>query len=121
MFERDTLSLEEVLNKLNYQDNDSVLNVELTGEWYSWRGSYEHLAVEYVEGGKNYSTIKELIDVLNSALNKGYMYGYKGGEYNINLSTPVIFTTSYRTGFGLAIKNIGFDFDGLKIFVEETD
>ena len=116
----EVLKLGEVLDKLNWQRDEELLNVEITGDWYSWRGSYDYIAIEFLQGGKNYSTVENLKDVLNSALNTGKMHGYKGGEYNIDYDTPLVFTTDYRDSFGLEVVNIGFDFEGLKISVQEV-
>lgn len=65
----------------------------LNGEFDSYRGYYEDLAIkkEIISDDSVSSTVLDLKKVLKKALEQGEMYGYKGGDYNINESTLVWF------------------------------
>jgi len=55
--------------------------------WDSYRGYYEDLMLEIsTEEEKDY-TVKDYIELLEQALQKGMMYGYKGGVYKITENT----------------------------------
>lgn len=48
----------------------------------SWRGSYNLPAIGWAQ--KPPSTVKELLEELNTATSGRIYYGYKGGEYTFN-------------------------------------
>jgi hypothetical protein len=49
-----------------------------SGHIHSYRGIYEHLALDYVAGGD--MTVGQLVTTLQAAVGKTFM-GYKGGQY----------------------------------------
>lgn len=53
----------------------------------SYRGFYDHLAIEYTTGGKD-MTVAELLAELRGAVGRVFM-GYKGGDFRMNRSTPM--------------------------------
>ncbi|GAB3937263.1 hypothetical protein [Larkinella terrae] len=53
----------------------------------SWRGSYDELALNYTEEGKE-TAITAFLELLKSAVGKTFE-GYKGGDYVMNENTPV--------------------------------
>ena len=115
----DYLTLGELLNELDYYDNEETLNVELTGEWGSYRGYYDQAFIGYRRKGRNYSTVEELKDIIYEALGEETMYGYKGGEFSVHDNTEVCFALDYSSVGGLYIKGLTDGFDGLKLEVEE--
>lgn len=115
----DYLTLGELLDELNCHNEEEELNVELTGEWGSYRGYYDQLFIGYSQGGKNYSNVKLLKNIIEEALNEGEMYGYKGGEFSVDDNTEVCFALDYSSVGGLYIKGLTKGFDGLKLEVEE--
>lgn len=115
----DYLTLEELLNELNYYDDDEELNVELTGEWGSYRGYYDQVFIGYRRKGKNYSTVEELKNIIYDSLGTGVMNGYKGGEFSVDSNTELCFAQDERSCGGLYVKRITDGFDGLKLEVEE--
>ncbi|MHA2181075.1 MAG: hypothetical protein ACXAAH_06610 [Promethearchaeota archaeon] len=57
----------------------------------SWRGSYDELALSYVDGidiNVKSLDLKKFIEILKEADGKTYM-GYKGGDFTMNRETPV--------------------------------
>lgn len=117
----DYLTLGELLNELNYHNDDEELNVELTGEWGSYRGYYGQVFIGYRRKGRNYSTVEELKKIIYEALGEGIMYGYKGGEFSVGNNTEVCFALDHKSASGLYIKGLTDGFDGLKLEVEEED
>ena len=79
----------------------------LNGEFDSYRGYYEDLAIDkdYASDESTTSTVFDFKKVLNNALEQGEMYGYKGGDYSIDESTLVWFG-SYGTTSG-SLKIVG--------------
>ena len=117
----DYLTLGELLNELNYHSDNEELNVELTGEWGSYRGYYDQVYIGYSRKGRNYSTVQELKDIIYDALGEGVMHGYKGGEFSVYDNTEVCFALGDSSVGGLYIKGLTDGFDGLKLEVEEED
>lgn len=117
----DYLTLGELLYELNRHDDDEELNVELTGEWGSYRGYYDQMFIGYRRKGKNYSTVEELKDIIYEALGGEIMYGRKGGEFPVGDDTEVCFALDGSSVGGLYVKRITDGFDGLKLEVEEED
>lgn len=115
----DYLTLGELLNELDYYDDEETLNVELTGEWGSYRGYYYQAFIGYRRKGGNYSTVEELKDIIYEALGEETMYGYKGGEFSVGYDTEVCFALDHSSVGGLYIKGLTDGFDGLKLDVEE--
>lgn len=54
----------------------------------SWRGVYSELTLDYDIGGKDV-TLGELLKDLKTSIKGKVFYGYKGGEYRMNIDTPV--------------------------------
>lgn len=54
----------------------------------SWRGVYSELTLDYDIGGKDV-TLGELLKDLETSIKGKVFYGYKGGEYRMNIDTPV--------------------------------
>lgn len=115
------LTLGELLNELDYHDDEEILNVELTGEWGSYRGYYDQMFIGYNRKGRNYSTVEELKGIIYDALGEGVMHGYKGGEFSVYDNTEVCFALGDSSVGGLYIKGLTDGFDGLKLEVEEED
>ena len=115
------LTLGELLDALNCHSDDEELNVELTGEWGSYRGYYDQAFIGYRRKGRNYSTVEELKNIIYEALGEETMYGYKGGEFSVGYDTEVCFALDDRSVSGLYVKRLTDDFDGLKLEVEEED
>ena len=115
----DYLTLGELLYELNRHDDDEELDVELTGEWGSYRGYYEQVYIGYRRKGRNYSTVEELKAIIYDALGTGVMHGYKGGEYSVYENSEVCFALGDSYVGGLYIKGLTNGFDGLKLEVEE--
>lgn len=57
-----------------------------SGTYYSYRGYYCDMAIG-IKKKESEFTVKDMIELLNNAKNEGKMFGYKGGEYNINDNT----------------------------------
>lgn len=81
--------------------------LNLSGEFDSYRGYYEDLAIEkrVSKVSQAASTVCDLKNVLYDALDQGEMCGYKGGTYSIDESTLVWFG-NYGTTSG-SLKIIG--------------
>lgn len=89
------LSLGEILDKLHSIDSDKpVLFIDYGKLWgvgkktLSHRGNYYDLAINTVLREKA-STKNELIKLLEEALERKSMTGYKGGDYEINREIDV--------------------------------
>jgi len=56
----------------------------------SWRGIYKELAIgyDYFEKGKRIPTVKDILILLKGCVGTIFE-GYKGGEYKMELDTPV--------------------------------
>ena len=70
---------------------DSVMPY-LDGDWYSYRGYYDELALQYSNVDKGFNTVGALRRILQAALG-GTLYGYKGGEYTVTKWTRVWIAT----------------------------
>lgn len=80
-------------------------HMTLSGDFWSYRGYYEHLALGWVEltyrYGEKVFTVKDMIETLRRSMTKP-LYGYKGGEFNMELHTPVWVVGAHReTGGGI--------------------
>lgn len=75
--------------------------VHLTGEFDSYRGYYEDLALEFSveDPGQKVLTVQQLRNVIQNALVQGEMEGYKGEEYSITEET-LVWTAHYGTTQG---------------------
>lgn len=99
----------------------------------SWRGSYDELAIEYMDGDearelyaarqknkvKNHKLIKEpsvteFLAMLNDAVGKEFT-GYKGGEFTMGLNTPIWVANS---GDGNNTAVVGVIDEGYGVIVE---
>lgn len=56
-------------------------------ECYSWRGSYEELALDFNDDG-DALTVTRFYEMLKNVLGKE-LTGYKGGEFTMHENTPV--------------------------------
>ena len=87
------LTIESMLDKLSQHDNSDTITFSngefLDGSFGSYRGYYEDLSIGYSDKDQGFNTVKDLKDILNKALDKGIMYGYKGGEFSIDEDTLV--------------------------------
>jgi hypothetical protein len=87
------LTIGKILDKINGFDGKETFaltnNKYLTGEFDSYRGYYEDLALEYHEEDTGFNTIEQLKRLLNNALQAKKMYGYKGGGFSITKDTLV--------------------------------
>lgn len=54
----------------------------------SWRGIYSQLTLDYDMGGKEV-TLGELLKDLETSIKGKVFRGYKGGEFRMNIDTPV--------------------------------
>jgi len=55
--------------------------------FYSWRGRYCELAMEFSDNNENI-TVNDLL-TMAELVNGKYLYGYKGGRYLMDLDTPI--------------------------------
>jgi|SRR5699024_4406243 len=115
------LTVGELKSELSYHDDEDVLNVELTGEWGSYRGHYDQVFIGYKRKGRNYSTVEELREILYKIIGIGTTYGYKGGEFEVDEDSKVCFALDYKSVGGLYVKRLSDGFDGLKLEVEEEE
>lgn len=101
------LTVGSLLRKLDSLSADTEImlsnGAHLNGEWGSYRGYYDDLALEPAEDGGEFiytaGTIKEM---LNDALCIGEMTGYKGGTFFITEDT-LLWLSSYGEASGNAL------------------
>lgn len=105
---------------LRYSDDDK-LNVQLTGEFGSFRGDYSVLYIGVDLNGTDYSSVGLLQSVIDDALEQSIMYGYKGGEYNIDNHTKFVFASDYKSVLGFTLLNTRLDFKGVILEVDEYE
>lgn len=74
----------------------------------SYRGFYEHLALDYTEG---YGVLaSDLCDLLTSAIGKTFM-GYKGGHFTMSTDTP-LWVAQWGHSTGTFVRDATRYFDG---------
>ena len=116
------LTIGTMLDKLNqYDNNDKIkfLNGEFfNGNFGSYRGYYEDLCIGYDDKDQGFNTVKDLKDTLTKALDKGVMYGYKGGEFSINEDT-LVWLADYSDLGDMVIDIIDVNGEALIITKEE--
>ena len=61
--------------------------------FHSWRGSYYELGMEFSNNNENI-TVNDLLENAESANGK-YMCGFKGGEFLMDLKTPIHISQYY--------------------------
>ena len=69
---------------VKYDFNPNVKSLKLD----SWRGIYSELTLDYDTGGKE-TTLGELLKDLEISIKGKVFRGYKGGEFRMNIDTPV--------------------------------
>ena len=69
---------------VKYDFNPNVKSLKLD----SWRGVYSELTLDYDTGGKE-TTLGELLKDLEISIKGKVFHGYKGGQYRMNIDTPV--------------------------------
>jgi len=110
----DNLTVGALLEQLESFEENKKLRLStgeffnLNGEFDSYRGYYEDLAIEkeVVSDDSASSTVFDFKKILNNALKQGEMCGYKGGDYSINESTLVWFGSYGTTGGSLKIVGV---------------
>lgn len=68
--------------KYDFNPNAGGMNLD------SWRGNYSELTLDYDING-NDITLGQLLEKLEASIKGKIFYGYKGGEYRMNIDTPV--------------------------------
>ena len=63
----------------------------------SYRGYYDHLALGWTEGSRDWPTVSDIVDRLQSAIGKEFE-GWKGGEYTMDRDTPIWVANPGQTG-----------------------
>ena len=96
------LTLGTLLERLNYFEDykEIILSTGdfLKNSYDSYRGYYEDISIEPSTDNKDNMTVGKLKELVNRALSDGTMYGYKGGEFDIESSTLVWVAFYGRTG-----------------------
>lgn len=87
------LTLGQLIDFLKDQNQNAVVENGF-GEADSYRGYYDQIAFK----PKNNVKVKDLLKEAKKALNNTY-YGYKGGEFTMNVNTPVNIAEHGRCDF----------------------
>ena len=77
------------------------------------RGDYANMYLGYTYEPTK-TTVQDLIDILNNAKKQGTMYGYKGGEFDIDDSTLL---TIAEYGYSEGIRPTNFELIGDKVIM----
>lgn len=104
------MTIGELVNTLKRKDQDASVRLDWIytvpkGGVHSYRGYYEDLAIGY--GEMDFKTDPKVSDVvkwLEDAIGKDF-FGYKGGEYTMELETVVWVANSSESG-GIAIVDV---------------
>jgi len=82
---------------------------EPSGDWHSYRGYYEDLAIGYEESSSDPRKVSDIIAMLRDALGKT-LHGYKGGEWTVTGDTAVWVDSHGRaTGTGVVgVRDLGY-------------
>ena len=113
-FERsDQLSLGDVIERLQKLDSEDRVVFDFCNlvptKLRSWRGSYDELALGYVDTGRfdrERVSVNELLEHLRSAVGDTFE-GWKGGDYVMDFNTPVWVANPGEAG-GTAIVGVEF-------------
>jgi len=110
-----------LLKRLAKYSDDRVICLsnerELSGQYYSYRGYYEDMALEFCEEGIN--TVGGVKDILIRAMEYGDMKGYKGGEFPITEDT-YLWVAHKPSSCGLAILEL-LEVNGTLILVVKEE
>ncbi len=68
-------------------DNGKFPSREYLSIFYSWRGRYCELAMEFSDNNQNI-TVNDLLEKAE-LVNGKYLFGFKGGRYLMDLETPI--------------------------------
>jgi len=107
---RNQMDLGELIAALERKDPEANVYFDFahfrpTGDIYSYRGYYEDLALEY-GNEKEALTVAELIEAIKPMTNSS-VTGYKGGEYDVDESTPVWVALHNEAGNTAVVDVIG--------------
>lgn len=106
----DILTVEELQQKLEMFSDDREIHLtngyHLEGGFDSCRGYYHDLCLEITDVSPGGTTVADLKNILNAALEQGEMTGYKGGDFKIEGSTDVWVGTYGTTENSSMIVNV---------------
>ena len=109
----DQMLLGDFINALRQRKQDERVRFDFCGQvprgFASYRGYYDQLALEW--GPPKYDeavTVKDMLADAQRALTETF-HGYKGGEYRMNLRTP-LWVDNWGECYGTMI--VGVDGDG---------
>lgn len=92
------LTIGDMLSKLDQFNDDETVTFSngayFDGSFGSYRGYYEDMYLGFDKENQGFNTVGDIKNALESALNKGEMMGYKGGEYSIDVDT-LLWSASY--------------------------
>lgn len=101
------LKLEPIVEKQKDRKDEATVRYDFENLFpsslYSWRGSYEELALNYETEG-NYMTVTDFYKMLTEAVGKSF-HGYKGGEFVMSKHTP-IWVANYGNSGNTAIIDV---------------
>ncbi len=87
-------NLGDFIQDLEKEDQEAEIKYEDSYENYlptvfgSWRGSYSCLALFYEQDAEKKPKVKDILKLAKEALGKEF-YGWKGGEFLMDKSTPI--------------------------------
>jgi len=103
------LSIGQMLKKLEQFNDDARLFLSndkfFTTEFGSYRGYYEDMYIGYSDTDTGLNTVGGLRGILEAALAKGEMKGYKGGDFPIDHDT-LLWMSSYGEVDGWALVDV---------------
>src|SRR2546422_785007 len=82
------------------------LELNNSNDFFSDRGYYRYMALKICKETNEsiVSTVGDFLSLLNKALSKGNMVGYKGGDFEINNDTILVLNYNYNSSEGFDIK-----------------
>lgn len=92
------LTIGDMLEKLDQFNDDETVTYSndayFDGSFGSYRGYYEDMYLGFDKEDLGFNTVGHLKKALETALDKGAMTGYKGGEFSIDVDT-LLWSASY--------------------------
>lgn len=111
-----TISLGELIRQLERLPAETILHFDFSylrpGEFYSYRGYYDHLAMDFIDDAHD-TKAGPFLALCRKQIDSQH-HGYKGGLFRMGPTTPV-WVDKHDRASGTAIQRIAYDGGGYAV------